>query len=53
VQPGNVPDNAFWGRTLPPNDGPMTAEFTDKVRTDDQGLTAETGDQALDLLLHS
>jgi hypothetical protein len=29
----------------------MTAELTDERRTDDQGLTAVTGDQALDLLL--
>jgi hypothetical protein len=29
----------------------MTANLTDKSRTDDQGLIAAVGDQALDLLL--
>jgi hypothetical protein len=32
---------------------PVTTKSTDKRRTDDQGLIAATGDQALDLLLLS
>jgi hypothetical protein len=40
-------------RLLPSSGGcPVAAKFTDKRRTDDQGIIATTGDQASDLVLH-